>query len=250
MKTNATRKPKAIKRVIIHPESYDLLCNLPYNRTINQQNTCKLMHSVITHGQTRDIIVVQKSDGYYYIIDGQHLSCALKNLNRPIECRVVDCKTDEDIVQLMIDVNNIAKKWNFENYVFSWMESGKKDYEILYHAIKKEYKGKIQVSVIPMVYLQLQSRSTADKVVKNGNFVIKDRVKSEYILKCVIDTHRFLPSTRTVNEMLVRLILMKGEGYNHNRMYRNLANESEKGIDFTYLSEEGIYNKLKKIYKK
>ena len=249
-KRNMKNKVKTNKTITIGVNDYASLLILPFNRPINQKIVLELVESVKRNGQTRQVLLVRKPNNKLYVVDGQHLIRAMVSLNLPIECRIVECKTDTEIVQLMIDTNNTGKKWSFDDFINSWKETGNKDYFTLQNSIKHIYRNHIQSSVIPMAYLQVKRRTTAVRIVKKGDFVIKDRERAEFLLNCLVDVHRFLPPTRQVNQMFMRLMLTIGIRYEHSKMYKNLSIEATNGIDLTHLSEEGIFNKLLKIYNK
>ena len=237
---------KQNKKIVIDENQYGLLTRTVFNRVLSESGIESLKESVERHGQIRNVIVVwDNKKGRYIIVDGQHLTEALKRLNQKIECIVVEVNDEAEMVQLMIDTNNIAKSWKIENYIHSWKESGKKDYRILENARSVVYAD-IQVSVIIQAYTQ-KNRSKATKMVKEGTFAIVDRTKGEFYIDCVSDCSTLLPNTRQVNEALIK-VMLGVETYDHKRMIKNLKGALKKKVDFSHTSEKAIYNKLVEIY--
>lgn len=236
-----------VKIVEITPDQYGLLVKMPMNRPITDAGVAKMKASVERHGVLRDVIVVwDKKKNRYLIVDGQHLVKALVELEAPVRCRVVECKTEADITQLMIDLNNISKSWKIEDYIHGWKESGLKDYRILENANEVMYHD-VQVSVIIQAYTQ-QNRAKATKMVKEGTFTIVDRNRGDFYLDCVSDCVTILPNTRVMNEALIKLMLSE-ESYNHKKMVKNIKTALlKKKIDFSHTSEKAVLEQLKKIY--
>jgi hypothetical protein len=237
---------KDVKIVEITSEQYGLLAKMPMNRPITASGVKAMKESVQRNGVLRDVIVVwDKKKNRYLIVDGQHLSEALIELELPVRCRIVECETEAEITQLMIDLNNISKSWKLENYIHGWKESGLKDYRILENASTVVYPD-VQVSVIIQAYTQ-QNRSKATKMVKLGTFSIVDRNRGDFFIDCVSDCATLLPNTRQMNEALIKLMLSE-ESYDHKRMIKNIKSAVKKGIEFSLTSEKANFMILKRIY--
>jgi len=239
---------KKNKKIVIEPSQYGLLTTVAMNRPIKESSVQDLIGSLNRNGQIREVIVVwDAKKSRYIIVDGQHLCEALKKLGEPIECILVECESEAEIVQLMIDTNNISKAWKLEDYIHSWKESGKKDYRILENAKDVMYAD-IQLSVLIQAYAQ-ERRSKATKMVKEGTFKILDREKGEFFIDCVSSCSTMLPNTRQVNEALIKLMLSV-EDYNQKRMITNIKSALKRKIDFSHTSEKAIFEKLVEIYNK
>lgn len=242
---SATKK-ETVKIVEVSQEQYGLLAKMPMNRPVTQEGVKKMKGSVERNGVLRDVIVVwDKKKNRYLIVDGQHLSQALIEMSLPVRCRVVECESETEITQLMIDLNNISKSWKLENYVHGWKESGLKDYRILENAATVVYPD-VQISVIIQAYTQ-QNRGKATKMVKDGTFAIVDRNRGDFYIDCVSDCSTMLPNTRQMNEALIKLMLSE-ETYDHKRMVKNIKAAMKKGVEFSHTSEKANFLILKRIY--
>ena len=228
--------------VVITPELYKELINSPRNRAINPLHVRKMKESVLRNGCFRDVVVVyDATKKKYIIVDGQHLTVALQELNRAITCKIADCETEEEITQLMIDINNTSKSWSLENYINSWAESGLKAY--------KHLRTEIALSDIPMTTviqaLSQKPRGTATKLVKEGKFEIANKQRGEELIQYVSDCATILPNTRPVCEALIKLMLTV-EQYDHKRMLRACKSAVKQYIFSTKESE--MYKQLVEIY--
>jgi hypothetical protein len=239
---------KQTVKLTINPEQYGLLAEMAKNRKVTENGVKQMKESVVRHGILRNVIVVwDEKKNKYFIVDGQHLVRAIKELGWDIPCLVVDCKSDAEITQLMIDLNNISRSWKIEDYIRGWKESGKKDYRILENARSIMYAD-IQVSVIIQAFTQ-ETRSKATKMVKEGSFVVVDRERGEFYLDSVSDCNSFLPNTRQINEALIKLML-NVEDYNHKTFIKNLKAANKAKVQFSHTSEKQVYDELMRIYNK
>jgi hypothetical protein len=238
----------ATKEISLSPEEYGLLHTIPMNRPVTNVGVNSLKESVIRNGILRRVILTWDSKkSRYYIVDGQHLVEALKQLESEIPSLVVSVENEAQLVQLMIDLNNISKTWKLLDYINGWKESGNKDYRLLMNAKDVLYPD-VQISVIIQAYAQ-NSRGKATKMVKEGTFKIENREKSEQIIDSVSSCLGYLPNTRPINESLVKLMLTT-EDYNHKKMITNLKDAVKRNVNFVLKGEAETYKLLEKIYKK
>jgi len=246
MKTQTVAKRLGINfsegRILITPEMYNLLQFTQKNRPIDMALVNRLKASVLRHGVFRLVVVVWDSvKQRYIIVDGQHLTVGLKQFGRNIECVVVDCETEEDMVQLMIDLNNVSKTWKLENYIHSWAESGIKAYKQLRIATQL---SDVQLTVAMQAYTQ-QSRAKATKMVKEGKFEIVNKNRGDELIEYVSECSAILPNTRQMNEALIKLML-KVEFYNHKHMIKRIKAVAKT---FVFSTKEGeLYKQLLGIY--
>lgn len=232
---------KECKKMVVDNKNYDILEFSKSNRTIIPMLVKKMAESVLRNGLLRDIIVVwSETAKKYLIVDGQHLTTALKELNRSIECRIVDVK-EEELTQLMIDLNNTSKSWTLTNYIHTWAENGNYDYKMLQKAIND---SKVQDTVILMAYTQ-KDRASATKLVKAGKFEMGNKKQGDKLIGYLNDCIAFLPNTRPFNQALMNLFI-KTEGYNHSKMIKNIKKKAEKTNFST--KEKEIFNQLVEIY--
>ena len=237
-----------VKIINLESEQYGLIGYMPLNRPVQEVGAKRMKLSVMRNGVMRDVIVYWDSKkNKYFVIDGQHLVKALIELDLPIRCRVIENKSETEITQLMIDLNNTSKSWKLEDYVHGWKESGKKDYRTLEDAYTVMYAD-IQLSVIIQAYTQ-QNRTKATRMVKDGTFAIVDRAKGDFYLNSVYECSNFLPNTRQLNEALIKMMLSL-DAYDHKRMIKNLKSIVKNKLDFSHTSEKAIFDTLLRIYKR
>jgi hypothetical protein len=243
-----TAKPKTIlgqsDRVIITPDKYNQLSFIQKNRGIKSAHVKIMKESVLRNGVLRLVIVVWSEDQQkYLIVDGQHLTRALQNLNRNIECTVVDVEDENHLTQLMIDLNNVSKSWNANDYIHGWAESGNKHYKTLRFELSK---SDLQLSVVLMAYTQ-KRRCVATKMMKEGSFEIVDKKEGDKLISQIKDCNNFVASTRAMNEALVQIMITIGN-YNHAQMIKNLEQAVKFGVQFSKKEGE-MFNQLVHIYK-
>lgn len=229
-------------RIVITTEEYGTLARTEKNRLIKMPHVKKMQESVVRNGILRYVIVVfNKALNKYVIVDGQHLSVALQNLNMDIPCILVDCKNEEELTQLMIDLNNTSKSWKLEEYINGWAASGLEDYKYLKTAI---VMNDVQQSVIIQAYTQ-NVRSKATEMVKNGTFVIVDRIKGDQMIENVSNLLSILPNTRQMSEALMQ-IMLKTSDFNVKQMLKN----AKKAVKTTIFStrEKELREQLLVIY--
>lgn len=240
-----TLEQKKTSFVTISVSQYGLLKTRPHNRPINEKGVKTMLGSVERNGVLRyPIIVWNQKKSHYEIIDGQHLITAIKQLELPIKCIVVEDLSEAEIVQLMIDLNNISRSWKLEDYIRSWKESGKKDYRILSSTHKETYPD-LQITVLMQAYAQT-SRGVATNLVKNGEFTIVDKIKGDDLLDNLAGCGAYLPNSRQVNESLIKLMISV-EDYNQTRMLTNLR-KRYKSLDMVHTKESSVYAALLNVY--
>jgi hypothetical protein len=236
------------KEITLSPSEYGLLHKLAINRPVSGVGVNIMRESVIRNGILRRVILTWDSKkSRYYIVDGQHLVEALKQLESDIPCLVVSVENEAQLVQLMIDLNNISRTWKLVDYINGWRESGNKDYRLLMNAKDVMYPD-VQLSVIIQAYAQT-TRGKATKMVKEGTFKITNRDESERIIDSVSSCLGYLPNTRPINESLVKLMLTT-EDYNQKKMITNLKDAVKRNVNFVLKGETETYKLLEKIYKK
>ncbi len=230
-------------RIVITQDNYSQLFFTHKNRVVKKPHVKLMQESVLRHGCLRLVVVVWDDVlEKYIVVDGQHLTRALMALNRPIECHVVDCETEQDLTQLMIDLNNISKSWKPMDYVHGWAETGNKDYQFLRSVL---VKNTLQLSVVLMAYSQ-KRRMITTKDMREGTYKITDKEYGTKLISQIRDCNNHVPSTRAMNEALVQLMISI-ENYDHKRMIKNLR-VAVKTIIFDK-SETKMYNQLVDIYK-
>jgi hypothetical protein len=243
MKNTVKKSLSNSNRIVITQDNYSQLFFTHKNRIIKKPHVKLMQESVLRHGCLRLVVVVWDDViEKYIVVDGQHLTRALMALNRPIECHVVDCESNEDLTQLMIDLNNISKSWKPMDYIHGWAETGNKDYQFLRSVI---VKNNLQLSVILMAYSQ-KRRMVTTKDMREGTFQIVDKNYGTKLLSNIRDCNNYVPSSRAMNEALVQLMISI-ENYDHKVMIENLKSAVNHVV--FEISEPKMFNQLVNIYK-
>ena len=107
---------------ILTTTDYTIFKRLKGNREVEPRRVTMLMNSIKQIGWVSNPIIVNDK---MEIIDGQGRFEALKRLGMPVEYHVVN-KAGLDECRVM---NNRMRKWNTDNYVDSYAETGVTDYQ-------------------------------------------------------------------------------------------------------------------------
>ena len=165
-------------------KDYSLFKKLLGNRVIKKSHVQKLKKSISEKYIPTCIIVNEK----YEIIDGQNRFEALKQLQLPVEYRIVNNLTLKDAIRLNISNSN----WKFEDYVNSFAEEGNPYYNILVKA-SNEYN-----LAMTLISKCMMKSNKVTHFVKEGEFIINRHnwreiveLFIEYRTKCQIYTHVF-----------------------------------------------------------
>lgn len=230
------------KHFTIESSAYDTLYKYKTQRPVNAGHVLVMKDSVIRNGQIRPVMVVEIKDKLF-VIDGQHLLEALIQLDMPVWCQMIECDSDEQITQLIIDLNNTSKSWQLTDYVNSWAMSGLKDYRQLKRDSEITFKD-VQITVIMQAYTQ-KSRAKSTKLVKEGKFEIVNKTRGEELIQNICELNYVVPNTRQMNEALIKLML-NSESYNQQHMYKRLK---AVGKTYVFSTKEGqLYKQLLEIY--
>lgn len=110
-------KQEDIKRTY----DYAIFKRMAGNRAISESNVKKIMRSIQRYGWWGEVVLVNEK---MEVADGQHRIEALKRMGMPVEYRVVEGITIDDIVA----INNAVHKWTVTDAIASYAERGKVDY--------------------------------------------------------------------------------------------------------------------------
>lgn len=124
------KKRNAKLREIDVTDEYDVFERLPGNRTVDEGHVIRLMNSM----KEKDLFVPIIINTNFQVIDGQHRLEARKRLKLPVPYVVSGNYGLEDVQSL----NSKQKSWTITDFAKSFVELGKKDYEI-YLWFRKQY---------------------------------------------------------------------------------------------------------------
>lgn len=146
-------------------EDYGLFKSVQGNRVVDPNHVQKLLDAIEAHNllERFPILVNDKME----VIDGQHRLAAAAALQVPIFYEIEKGLTLNDVIQ----INTSSRSWTMANYVDSFIELGKKDYQKL-----KDFKHEYDLSWSIATYLlagetNRKGSASRTQVVKQGNFV-------------------------------------------------------------------------------
>lgn len=139
---------------------YSLFSGVVGNRVINNRHVTNLTRSIAKHNmlEVRPIIVTKELK----IIDGQHRLEAAKNNDVPIYFIIASEDLSLDDVHLL---NQDQRSWLTLDYVKSYDELGKKEYQIFYQFIK-DYNISVEGGLI---FIFNNNSGNYYHMVKSGN---------------------------------------------------------------------------------
>lgn len=204
------------------------------NRPVIPSHVTKMAESVSRIGITRPVVV-----GYFeyqgrkdhYIIDGQNLYHALLRLGYHIPYKVIDIENEEDMVEKIALLNTSSKTWSLMDYVTAWSYI-RPHYKKLSHFFNVYDLDLSSIASVMYGYLGT-SNANITKVIKEGNFEIKDLDKSIRILDCTTDVLNIVPRLdRNANRSFVSaytgFIGTNYDTYDHARFCKYLKRNAEK----------------------
>lgn len=162
------KKPTFKEKEIDVTSEYGVFERMPGNRAVDEVHVIKLMEAM----RSKDLFVPIIVNTNFEIIDGQHRLEARKRLGLAVPYVVAGNYGLAD-VQIL---NARQKKWSIDDFVKSYIELGKKDYEI-YQWFRKQYNLPHGVVVALLSKTPLMSSGThrqPKETFNTGNFKVVD----------------------------------------------------------------------------
>lgn len=162
------RTDSTAKAVLMTPT---MLKNIPFNRDVVKLRRDKLRESIKANGFITPVIAMKTSilspvgEEEYYILDGQHrLEVAIGlGMDVPVYVKKFPrVKTEDDIHQVLIQLNNSARPWKLADYIISYAKRGNSSYQKMLDFAKSE-KMSIRYALIIFMNLTGISRRKAQK---------------------------------------------------------------------------------------
>jgi len=203
------------------------------NRPTDEKHVREMIDSLKLYGQQLRPIIVARLPWLgrgYYVIDGQHLYCALCALGWDIEYKIVKVKDSTDLVTKLAMINSSSKPWNLHDYIRAW-------------AIENENYRKL-AAYYPQFTLDICNLSSllsghgpvsgggSSKYVKKGLFEIVEEEKTVAFLKNlqdILDLNKMKKSsdTRYVACEYYNLMAVT-QDYNHKEFLSKLKKDTVK----------------------
>jgi len=210
------------------------------NREIKPHQVSKLAESVDKIGIIRPVVVAEliyKGKKGLYIVDGQHLYFALLRHNLPIPYRIITVSDDTDLVEKLALMNNSSKSWTLIDYIQAWSYI-QSDYKVL---VKYFNTYDLELSTLGnILYGKIDNIS---RLIKTGNFKIKNEENAVKIMDCTTDLLKVLPrQDRGTNRQLVNgyiTFLYNNDKYNHKKFMISIKKNIKK-LENINLSSDNI----------
>lgn len=143
---------------------YDMFRLLKGNRSVDESHVVKLMKKMKQDDLFTPILVNERME----VIDGQHRLEARRRLSYIVPYYVQKNYGLEEVQA----INSFQKPWNVADYMESYIQLGKKDYEI-YKWFRGRYKLTHTICLSLLMGGRNQDRSMSE-IFKSGEFKIKD----------------------------------------------------------------------------
>ena len=210
------------------------------NRTLNQKHIKKMAAAIKESNSCSFSLVVDVNESME-IIDGQHRVAALEILGLPVEYRTHKNGTTLEDIQRM---NTHQKNWTINDHVDSWIERGRKDYELYKHFKKKYGFGHQECHDLLSGYTYNTSGTVR---LKDGRFKIKSYAIAAERAEKIQQVEKYYDGWRRRSFVKAIVSLLKNPKYNHRTFLEKLAYQSGKMLhqsnQLDYLRQiQKIYN--------
>lgn len=198
--------------IVKSTKEYSLFGTLKGNRVIKAPHLRKLISSIKENYMFTVIIVNENME----IIDGQHRAAACEVLNLPIYYVIKEGYTLEDIQRYNVGTTN----WSTGDFVDSYCELGRTDYQVLRH-FQNKYKFGYGICALLMNGGNEGGKGLA--VIATGNFKVRGDInKANDLSGMIIDFEKYFPSCRQTTFIRACLGIFKSENYDHKLMMERL----------------------------
>lgn len=216
------------------------------NRDIKPAQVTLLAKSVNLQGIIRPVVV---ADLYFnglngtYIIDGQHLFFALIRENLDIPYIKIKINNAEELVEKTALLNSTSKSWMLKDYVQIWSFI-RPDYKKLSYYFNK-YDFEMQ-TIASVLNNRNAATGTANTIIKNGTFVVKNEEKAIKTLDYVTDVLKCVPRMdRMSNKFFVgayvEFLTQAGSSYDHTK-FCNYLKQNKQKLTFVNGDKDNIFS--------
>ena len=170
----------------------------------------------------------------YYIIDGQHLCFACIRLDINIPYVEVQIANKQELVEAIALFNATSKTWSMQDYVTAWSNLHPDYIKLSNYFNQYDFELNILAGVLGSTELS----GTTTKIIKTGNFKIKNENQSKVILDCLTDLFKVVDrgSRYEIKYLCSEFVkFYRGsKNYNHNKFMSNVKKNKAK-LDFMNL---------------
>jgi hypothetical protein len=167
------KKPLLKKYVIDETIEYDVFERFPGNRPVDEGHVIDLMRRM----KRKDLKTPIQINQEFQVIDGQHRLESRKRLKLPV---YFFCAEEQSLTDIQ-DMNAGQKSWRNDDYVESFIEQGKKDYEV-YKWFRDHYALPHSESVIILqgIYSPLGTKGVGS-IFKSGSLKVGSLAEAKKI---------------------------------------------------------------------
>lgn len=174
-----------------------------------------------------------------YIVDGQHLYTACLRLNIDIPFLEVEIKDIVHLVEIIALQNSSSKSWSIMDYVNSW-KIVNKDYIVL-----NDLYNRYDIELLQLAELLYRTsincykgggNSVMSRIIKTGEFKIKDLDMSIDILNKITDVLKIVPRMdRFSNKLFIATLssYILTPKYNHKLTLNYISKNKDKFLTVT-----------------
>lgn len=230
-----------MEEMVFSTTAYHVFKPLAENRKHKRSHIESLKESIKQRGQLVPIHV----DSNMNVSDGNGRLIACMELGIPIDYVIVRPRTVEETREM----NNVLRKWNTEDYVYSYAKSGKPDYELLLSESKRTGLPIIAIAAI-MTGTKTYIGGWGQEKVKNGTFKISNINYKQVLrdIEILIKINSRIKLTSSIRPFLVLYFHPKFDFDTWMRqvrkryiVYNNVLNGAAKW-DSRYEEFKAIYN--------
>lgn len=154
---------------IVETTNYELLKLLKFNRKVSPSHVQKMASSVTQLGAVLRDVVVVKIGMSYNVADGQHLTTALKGVELPIRCKLIEVKDEKEALIVVTKLNSSSRNWGISDFIRGWSDFNK-DVKVI-----SQLTGDFSLTHTTIAALLTNSTTAlAKKQIINGSFKVVD----------------------------------------------------------------------------
>jgi len=235
---------------ITSSKGFSLLAGI--NRGIVPNHVTKMANSLGKMGPIRPIVVATLSfvtgSPIAYIIDGQHLYHALLRMGWDIPYTEIEIKNEVDLAEHLAMLNNSSKSWTMQDYMTVWAHINK-DYVKLneyFNTYDIELNQLADILMNQTCLSNIGGSSTVSRLIKTGEFRIKNEELGVFILNCITDSLKIITRMdRLSNKLFISSyvnFIANTHNYDHAKFLKALEANKDKFKLATHSPDE--YTKL------
>jgi hypothetical protein len=230
------KKPATPEFEIEVTSEYDVFERMPGNRPVDEHWVAYLMRKMAK----KDLKVAIQINQNFEVVDGQHRLEARRRLGLPVYYYVINDLDLEDVQEM----NASVKKWTLSDHVDSFIELGKKDYEI-YKWFKQQYTLPHQTAV--QLLMGVADSKNTRNIFISGSFKVADLEKAKATATMLSRLQDYFSHWNNRNFLSAMLFALNKKGFDFERFMKKLelnptSLKPQASIEMYILHIEDIFN--------